>query len=64
MFELSLELAPLKVVHQRTATSFLFLCAVVAGGAIFLYWVMNVFYSAFSLTQGSMLAQSLLWNLY
>ena len=64
MFELSMELSPLKRVHERAATSFLFLAAIMMGGAIFIYLFLDMFYRTFSMTQGSQLAQTMLWSLY
>lgn len=45
MFELALELAPLKIIHDRAATSFLFMGGICAAVALFVYSIMNVLFS-------------------
>lgn len=45
-----MELSPLKKVHERAATSFLFLAAIMMGGAIFIYLFLVMFYKTFSMT--------------
>lgn len=52
LYELRLELNPLKTVYQRVHTSFLFLCAIVAGAAICIYWALDMVFQLIISTQG------------
>ena len=64
MFELSLELSPIKTVNERSATSFLLIGSMCVGVALFVYWGFEILFETLMLTQGDRIIQSLLWSLY
>lgn len=64
LYELRLELNPLKTIYQRVHTSFLYLCAILAGAAICIYWALDLIFQLIISTQGDAVKQALLWGLY
>lgn len=64
MFEVALELAPLKSVDERVVTSFLFIGGICIAVAGFIHWALELIFQTIMFTQGSKLIQNMMLGLY
>ena len=64
MFESTIELSTMKVIHERQQTSILVLGGICVSVSILLFFVFDYVFKMVVSTQGSMAHQQLLWGLY